>query len=237
MPQYIGDADGSCSSRSSSSAWRNQRVRDSRSVPVTADPHAAGAAWLLCCSAGCLAGCASSGAVPRPFRFRETGPRSPPGPVRGDTVAGDGLHSGDSLPRGRRRPVRFDCSGLCSTSSRAGVVVPGASPSSSGSVAMWIVDRLEPGDLVFFRITRETCRTSGLRWAAGGSARPERAGHRSCVDLAAPVLGEAVCRGAPRGRRLTADGSSAQAARCSPVRTSRRDVSARNCRTYRSSLV
>ena len=103
---------------------------------------------------GCLAtSCASTGSVPRPFPVPGDASETPTGPVAGDTVAGDALIlQGIPYRAAGTDPSGFDCSGLVQyVFARHGVAVP-RSVAEQFRIGRDVEgDRLEPGDLVFFR--------------------------------------------------------------------------------------
>ena len=115
-----------------------------------------------------LGGCASSGAVPRPFPV-PGGAREPDkAAIAGDTVAGDALaFQGTPYRAAGTDPSGFDCSGLVQyVFARHGVAVPRSVAEQFRTGREVDPDRVEPGDLVFFRIDRREVSHVGI--AVGG---------------------------------------------------------------------
>ena len=157
------------SSRSSSRASRSA-VREQPSDAgdqLTRTWRAAGLAGIVLLG-GLLAGCASTGAVPRPFPVPEDGSEIPTGPIAGDTVAGDALtFQGTPYRAAGADPSGFDCSGLVQyVFARHGIVVPRSVAEQFRIGRDVDADRLEPGDLVFFRINARDVSHVGI--AVGG---------------------------------------------------------------------
>jgi cell wall-associated NlpC family hydrolase len=116
----------------------------------------AGAALLLATLAG---GCASTGAVPRPFPEPAASAAEGAEAVSGGTPAGDAVAAAALAFRGTpyraagADPAGFDCSGLVQyVFARQGVAVPRNVAAQFRTGEGVRPDRIEPGDLVFFRI-------------------------------------------------------------------------------------
>jgi hypothetical protein len=157
------------SSRSSSRASRSA-VRDQPSDAgdqLTRTRRAAALAGIVLLG-GLLAGCASTGAVPRPFPVPDDGSEIPTGPIAGDTVAGDALtFQGTPYRAAGADPSGFDCSGLVQyVFARHGIAVPRSVAEQFRIGRDVDTDRLEPGDLVFFRINARDVSHVGI--AVGG---------------------------------------------------------------------
>jgi cell wall-associated NlpC family hydrolase len=104
-------------------------------------------------------GCASTGAVPRPFP-EPAGPdgttERAPGRVSGDTLASEALaFQGTPYRAAGADPSGFDCSGLVQyVFALHGVAVPRNVTAQFQAGHHVGPDLVEPGDLVFFRIGR-----------------------------------------------------------------------------------
>jgi hypothetical protein len=174
------------SSRSSSRAWRSA-VRDQppgAGDRLTRTPRLGGLAPLVLLG-GLLAGCASTGAVPRPFPVPGEGSEIPTGPIAGDTVAGDALtFQGTPYRAAGADPSGFDCSGLVQyVFARHGIAVPRSVAGQFRIGRDVDADRLEPGDLVFFRINARDVSHVGI--AVGGGRFVHAPSERGtvCVSL------------------------------------------------------
>jgi cell wall-associated NlpC family hydrolase len=112
-----------------------------------------------------VAGCASSGAVPKPFPT----PPASLAPVDGQAVADLALDfRGTPYRSGGADPSGFDCSGLVQyVFARRGLAVPRLV--SEQFVAGRSVDRpaIAPGDLVFFRIDSRDVSHVGIAVGSG----------------------------------------------------------------------
>jgi cell wall-associated NlpC family hydrolase len=117
---------------------------------------------------GLLAGCASTGAVPRPFPVPGDASERPAGPIAGDTVARDALtFQGTPYRAAGADPSGFDCSGLVQfVFARHGIAVPRSVAAQFRTGRDVDADRLEAGDLVFFRINSRDVSHVGI--AVGG---------------------------------------------------------------------
>ena len=132
---------------------------------------------------GMLAGCASTGAVPRPFPVPADASEIPTGPIAGDTVAGDALAlQGTPYRAAGADPSGFDCSGLVQyVFARHGIAVP-RSVAEQFQIGRDVdPDRLEPGDLVFFRINARDVSHVGI--AVGGGRFVHAPSERGAVRV------------------------------------------------------
>jgi cell wall-associated NlpC family hydrolase len=118
---------------------------------------------------GLLTGCASTGAVPRPFPVPGDASDTPAGPIAGDTVAGDALSfQGIPYRAAGADPSGFDCSGLVQyVFARHGIAVPRSVAEQFRIGRDVDGGRLEPGDLVFFRINGRDVSHVGIAVGAG----------------------------------------------------------------------
>jgi cell wall-associated NlpC family hydrolase len=125
-----------------------------------------GLAMLL---GGLATSCASTGAVPRPFPVPGDASERSVGPIAGDTVAGDALtFQGIPYRAAGTDPSGFDCSGLVLyVFARHGIAVPRSVAEQFRIGRDVNVDRLEPGDLVFFRINGRDVSHVGIAVGAG----------------------------------------------------------------------
>jgi hypothetical protein len=128
----------------------------------------AGPFWLALLLGGLVAGCASTGAVPRPFPVPRGASDPPTAPIAGDTVASDALtFRGTPYRTAGADPSGFDCSGLVQyVFARHGIAVPRSVAEQFRTGREVDADRLEPGDLVFFRINARDVSHVGI--AVGG---------------------------------------------------------------------
>jgi cell wall-associated NlpC family hydrolase len=138
-----------------------------------------------------FAGCASSGAVPKPFPT----PPAPEGlaPVDGQSVADLALDfRGTPYKSGGADPSGFDCSGLVQyVFARRGLAVPRLV--SEQFVAGRPVDRpaIAPGDLVFFRIDGRDVSHVGIAVGSGAFIHaPKSNGIVRVESLDAPYWSE-----------------------------------------------
>jgi cell wall-associated NlpC family hydrolase len=117
---------------------------------------------------GLLAGCASTGPGPQPFPVPRGAPETATGPISGDTLAGDALtFQGTPYRPAGADPSGFDCSGLVQyVFARHGIAVPRSVAEQFRTGREVDADRLEPGDLVFFRINARDVSHVGI--AVGG---------------------------------------------------------------------
>jgi cell wall-associated NlpC family hydrolase len=109
------------------------------------------AAALLATLAG---GCASTGAVPRPFPEPAESPAETAEGVSGEALAGAALAlRGTPYRAAGADPAGFDCSGLVQyVFAHQGVPVPRNVAAQFRTGQGVRPDRIQPGDLVFFRI-------------------------------------------------------------------------------------
>jgi cell wall-associated NlpC family hydrolase len=118
---------------------------------------------------GLVAGCARTGAVPRPFPVPGGAPETSTGPISGGTVAGDALtFQGTPYRPAGADPSGFDCSGLVQyVFARHGIAVPRSVAEQFRIGREVDADRLEPGDLVFFRINARDVSHVGIAVGSG----------------------------------------------------------------------
>jgi hypothetical protein len=132
---------------------------------------------------GMLAGCASTGAVPRPFTVHGDGSEIPSRPIPGDTLADDALtFQGTPYRAAGADPTGFDGSGLVQyVFARHGIAVPRSVAEQFRIGRDVDADRLEPGDLVFFRINARDVSHVGI--AVGGGRFVHAPSERGAVRV------------------------------------------------------
>ncbi len=127
-----------------------------------------GGVGLVLLLGGLLAGCASTGAVPGPFPVPRGGGEAPTGSISGQTVVNDALSfQGTRYRTAGADPSGFDCSGLVQyVFARHGIALPRSVAEQFRTGRDVDADRLEPGDLVFFKINARDVSHVGI--AVGG---------------------------------------------------------------------
>jgi len=128
---------------------RSSRFGDGQNVPVVRGALLAIAALL----GTTVAGCASSGIAPRPFPVPPRSASTAEGRLGRSVVDTALSFQGTPYRAAGADPSGFDCSGLVQyVFSQHGVAVPRSVAEQFRTGRQVDDDRIEPGDLVFFRI-------------------------------------------------------------------------------------